>query len=76
MRRLLVASIILSLAHIGVASAAGPFDGNWSGEIVGTTGPVRTCTAAVKGAVQDNVLHRDDHMGQVQTVGYPRQDCT
>ena len=76
MRRLLLASTIPSLAHIHVASAAGPFEGNWSGEVVGTTGPVRTCTAAVKGTVQDNVLHWGDRVGQVQTVGYPRQDCT
>ncbi len=57
MRRLIAASTVLLLAHIGIASAAGSFDGNWSGEIAGTTGPVRTCTGAIKGAVQDNGLH-------------------
>jgi hypothetical protein len=57
MRRILVSSVIFLLAQLGTAFAAGPFDGNWSGEVAGTTGPVRTCTASIKGQVQDNVLH-------------------
>jgi hypothetical protein len=57
MRRILAVSAILLLAPFGTARAAGPSDGNWSGEVAGSTGPVRSCTAAIKGTVTDSELH-------------------
>jgi hypothetical protein len=54
MRRIIIASATLFLAQIGVAAAAGPFDGNGSGEVVG--GPSKSCTGTVAGTVTNNVL--------------------
>lgn len=54
MRRTLVASTVVFVAHIAIAAAAGSFDGNWSGEVVG--GPSKGCTGTVMGTVTNNVL--------------------
>jgi hypothetical protein len=54
MRRIIVASTVAFLAQIAIAAAAGPFDGNWSGEVVG--GPSKGCTGTVSGTVTNNVL--------------------
>ncbi|HWE73016.1 MAG TPA: hypothetical protein VG328_07645 [Stellaceae bacterium] len=56
MRRMIAAAAVLFLAQMGTASAAGAFDGNWSGEVVGN-GPSRACIGAVTGTVANNVLH-------------------
>ena len=56
MRKLLAASGVVLLTQFGVAHAAGPFDGAWSGEAVGS-GTSKACNAVVTGTVTNNVLH-------------------
>jgi hypothetical protein len=74
MRRLLISSAFLVLAQVGVASAAGPFDGAWSGEVAGSIGPVRSCTA-IKGTVTDSDLHAVITSGKFKPSDVAGQDC-
>ena len=52
--------VMLSLLIIGLptsgAQAAGPFDGNWSGNAVGSGPSADQCTGTMKGTVENNVL--------------------
>jgi hypothetical protein len=64
MRQIITASAIVFLTQIGIASAGGPFDGNWSGEAHGTTGPMQQCIATATATVQENVLRGELKWGR------------
>ena len=63
-----VISTVLSLLSGGVAFAAGPYDGNWSGEAAGSGSSARTCTGPMTGTVENNVFHGEITVGKFKPI--------
>lgn len=55
MRRVILLSLSMFYLPFATAWAGGPFDGNWSGDVVGN-GPSKGCTGVVTGTVTNNIL--------------------
>jgi hypothetical protein len=68
MRRFVMIALLALILPLSAAQAAGPFDGNWSGEVAGTTGPIRSCIGPMKGTVADNVLHGQMTIGKFKPI--------
>jgi hypothetical protein len=59
MWRLTILCVVAAVASFGIARAAGPYDGNWTGEASGATalgGRAGACTAPVTATVDNNIL--------------------
>jgi hypothetical protein len=70
MRKVLIASTLVLIAQASVAFAAGAFDGNWSGEAVGSGPSAKACTGALKGTVENNALHGEIIMGRFKPIEF------
>jgi hypothetical protein len=68
MRNVLIASTLILLAQASAAFAAGPFDGNWSGEATGSGPSANSCTGPMMGTVANNVLHGEIIIGKFKPI--------
>jgi hypothetical protein len=64
MRRFVMLSLLIVGLSFGAAKAAGPFDGTWSGNAVGSGPSANQCTGTMKGTVENNVLHGQIAIGR------------
>jgi hypothetical protein len=64
MRRTILLALLLLGLPLAAAQAAGPFDGNWSGDVIGSGPSANQCTGTLKGTVQNNVLHGEMIIGR------------
>ena len=67
-RAIPVVSTVLFLASSGLAFAAGPYDGSWSSEAVGSGPSASACTGPMKGTVANNVLHGEITIGKFKPI--------
>jgi hypothetical protein len=73
MRRFVMLSLLIFGLPFSVAQAAGPFDGTWSGDAVGSGPSASQCTGTMKGSVENNVLRSRITIGRFKPaeVGGP-----
>ena len=62
-RSVLFALLVLGLSF-AEARAAGPFDGDWSGDAIGSGPVAKECTGTMKGTVENNVLRSQVTVGR------------
>lgn len=68
MRKVLIASTLVLIVHASAAFAAGPFDGNWSGQATGSGPSASACTGPMKGTVANNALHGEITIGKFKPI--------
>ena len=71
MHRVILLSLSLLLGlPLATAQAAGAFDGNWSGDVIGSGPSANQCTGTLKGTVQNNVLHGEMIIGRFKPTEF------
>lgn len=76
MRRILIVALALgafgfaAIVAAGVAFAAGPFDGTWSGDAIGSGPSARACSGPIKATVENGALHGEMAIGKFKPFAF------
>jgi len=68
MNRIVILSLVALAAPLGVAMAAGPYDGKWSGDAIAGSGGRGGCTARLNVEIKDNVMKGSEVLGGRSTI--------